>query len=140
MTKVPIGELNDLGRYIVVKDSATHLDVFLCRVQIKSVPPPGVIDRGGRQYIVGFSRKCTYLGCTLITEPAARVGELPTKDGLLFCRCHSSCFDLANQGLPVIGPATDCLAMIKLLPTPNPNEVEIGAALLYESRSFELNL
>lgn len=121
-----ISKLTTPGKYLVVQDNENFRGaVFLCRVRTGSIVPPGAIKVGEGQYVVGFSRKCTHLGCTLVPDPGSEPGDLPTNDGLLSCRCHSSCFDLTNQGLPVIGPATDCLPAVRLCPTADPNKVEI---------------
>ena len=117
-----ITELDAPGKYKIVPDSDSFTDLFLCRLESGSKVLDGAFVLPDGQFIVGFSRKCTHMSCYLVSE---QTEESPIKDGLLLCKCHSSCFDLTNRGLPVIGPATDCLASVELKAGGNPNEVEI---------------
>ena len=126
MKPVNISKLDTPGKYLVVQSDEDQPGVvFLCRVRIGSTLPPGAIKVGEGQCVVGFSRQCTHMGCWLVPDTGSKAGDLPTDDGLLSCRCHSSCFDLANQGLLVIGPATDFLPAVKLQRVSD-TEVEIG--------------
>jgi Rieske Fe-S protein len=128
MVTVDVSSLSEVGKYVVVRDGATFGDVFLCRIHAPARQPRGAVDVGGGQYIVGFSRKCTHMSCYLVADnvPTGTAADLPTKDGLLSCNCHSSCFDLASDGLTVVGPATDALASVELKALDNPvTRVEI---------------
>ena len=51
----------------------------------------------GSDGLVAYSAICTHLGCSV----------LPTlsEDGLIFCPCHASAFDPANDAAVVSGPA-----------------------------------
>lgn len=122
-----ISKLNAPGKYLVAQSEGEFRGaVLLCRLRIGATLPPGAIEVAEGQCVVGLSLKCTHMGCVLVPDTGSEPGTLPTDDGLLSCRCHSSCFDLANQGLPVIGPATDCLPSVRLCPTGDPNKVEIS--------------
>jgi Rieske Fe-S protein len=120
-----ISDLDTPGKYKIVHPNDSFTDLFLCRLESNSKSPEGAVVLEDGQFIVGFSRKCTHMSCFLVPQHSGTAGELPTKDGLLSCKCHSSCFDLTNHGLPVIGPATDCLASVELEAGNNPNEVKI---------------
>lgn len=120
-----ISDIKEAGKYKIIPDTASFTDLFLCCLESDSKPPDGAFVLPDGKFIVGFSRKCTHMSCYLVPQHSGAVGNLPTDDGLLSCKCHSSCFDLTNRGLPVIGPATDCLASVELKAGNTPEEVEI---------------
>ncbi len=122
---IDISDLDKVGKYKIVPESNSFTDLFLCRLESNSKPPEGAVVLADGQFIVGFSRKCTHMSCYLVPQHSGTSGNLPTDDGLLSCKCHSSCFDLTNRGLPVIGPATDCLASVELKAGNTSDEVEI---------------
>jgi Rieske Fe-S protein len=109
---VDISSLRTSGEYIVLRDVPTDLDIFL--VRIDGAKKTGPLELQKEDGIVAYSRRCTHMSCYLVPVPSVSPGRLPTADGLLSCKCHFSCFDLKNSGLPVIGPATDCLAQMEL--------------------------
>jgi Rieske Fe-S protein len=101
--------------YRVIRDVSTGLDGFLCRLKFTDDLPPGAIRLSSDECVVAFGRRCTHMGCRLLTDPVGGVTEqMPTTDGVLRCPCHASCFDLLQAGLVVIGPATDWLPMLEL--------------------------
>lgn len=117
-----------LGKYVMVTNDEVFRDVFVCRVKPLHGAPPGAVNMKDGTYIVGFSRKCSHMSCRLVADNSVVkvADELPTNDGLLSCRCHSSCFDLTNFGLPVIGPATDGIASVELKAVDDPvTQVEV---------------
>lgn len=127
MVTINVSSLNEIGKYLMVRGSDIFADVFLCRISSPVRLPLGAVDLGGGQCIVGFSRKCTHMSCHLVRDVAPdSSGDMLTRDGLISCRCHLSMFDLANNGLTVIGPATDELPSVELRPVDHPvTQVEI---------------
>ncbi|MFP3914795.1 MAG: ubiquinol-cytochrome c reductase iron-sulfur subunit [Actinomycetota bacterium] len=64
---------------------------------------PAILLRLDPQTVIGFSQKCTHLGCVVYWEP---------REGHLECPCHEGIFDL--DGRPVAGPPERPLARIEL--------------------------
>jgi Rieske Fe-S protein len=111
--------------YVTVIDAASGFEAFLCRFRLQGQMPAEAVKVAPNEYVVGFGRRCTHMGCRLLSESAAGASRsLPMSDGLLRCACHTSCFDLFNSGLVVMGPATDWLPTLQLTAVPDP---KIGA-------------
>ena len=107
--------------FVTVVDAASGFEAFLCRFRIKDHIPAEAVKVSPDEYVVGFSRRCTHMGCRLVADTAAGTSRpLPTTDGLLRCACHASCFDLLASGLVVMGPATDWLPTLQLTAIPDP--------------------
>lgn len=109
-------QVNDLqaGEYRLTKGSTRFPDVLVCRLKSPDTPPPDAVDLGNGEYLVAYSRRCTHLGCSLAPTVDPGPGRLPLDGTLLRCPCHFSCFDLAQRGLAVAGPATDCLPQVAI--------------------------
>jgi cytochrome b6-f complex iron-sulfur subunit len=88
-----------------------EFDRTICVLQ-KIAPPkeanPRVLLHQNLAF-VALSRLCTHAGCQ---------NDLPEADGIQFCQCHGSQFDVF--GTPVTGPAKLLLAAVRL-------EVRLGA-------------
>jgi nitrite reductase/ring-hydroxylating ferredoxin subunit len=100
------------GKY---KFLALH-DAVICRLSASGPVPPGAVPID-QDWLVGYSRRCTHMGCKLFPALARDVeADLPGNGQLavIICPCHSTCFDLARQGMVVIGPATDWLPALKI--------------------------
>lgn len=107
--------------YLTAIDTASGFEAFLCRFRIQDQMPSEAVEVAPNEYVVGFGRRCTHMGCRLLIETAAGASQpLPMSDGLLRCACHASCFDLLASGLVVMGPATDWLPTLKLTAVPDP--------------------
>ncbi len=72
---------------------------------------PAILLRLDPETLVGFSQKCTHLGCVVYWAP---------KDGHLECPCHEGVFD--TTGAPVSGPPERPLGRI---------DVEIRGATIW---------
>jgi Rieske Fe-S protein len=117
---VRVDDLDRAGKYKLNTD-ARFADVFVCRIRHAGAVPDGAVDLTGGECLVAFSRLCTHLGCHVAATPVpGSVGQLPTLPGeqdfssVVLCPCHFSSFELARQGLVILGPATDCLPQIEL--------------------------
>jgi nitrite reductase/ring-hydroxylating ferredoxin subunit len=64
---------------------------------------PAVLLRPERGVVLGFSQKCTHLGCVVYWAPEA---------GHLECPCHEGVFDLSGE--PVAGPPERPLGRIEI--------------------------
>lgn len=64
---------------------------------------PAILVRPDAETLLGFSQKCTHLGCVVFWE---------ADEGLLECPCHEGFFNL--EGRPVAGPPERPLARIEL--------------------------
>ena len=107
--------------YVTVIDDASGFEAFLCRFRMQGKLPAEAIMITTDDYVIGFGRRCTHMGCHLVAKTAADLSrQLPMSDGLLRCSCHASCFDLHASGLLVMGPATDWLPTLKLTPIVDP--------------------
>lgn len=112
---------SSVNDYVTVVDAASGLEAFLCRFRIQSHLPAEAVKVSTNEYVVGFGRRCTHMGCRLVAETVAGASQpLPMSDGLLRCACHASCFDLLASGLVVMGPATDWLPTLQLTALPDP--------------------
>lgn len=68
-----------------------------------SVRDPAILLRPDADTVLGFSQKCTHLGCVVYWAP---------EDGHLECPCHEGVFDLSGE--PIAGPPTRPLGRIDL--------------------------
>jgi Rieske Fe-S protein len=68
-----------------------------------TVNDPAIILRPEAETIIGFSQKCTHLGCVVFWAPEA---------GHLECPCHEGVFDLTGE--PIAGPPDRPLGRIEL--------------------------
>ena len=110
-----------INEYVTVVHIASGFDAFLCRFRIEGPLPAEAIKITADEYVIGFGRRCTHMGCRLVSETAVGTSRpLPSVDGLLRCSCHLSCFDLSFSGLVVMGPATDWLPTLQLTPVADP--------------------
>lgn len=64
---------------------------------------PAMLLRLDEETVIGFSQKCTHLGCVVYWAP---------EHGLLECPCHEGVFDL--EGRPIAGPPERPLGRIAL--------------------------
>lgn len=64
---------------------------------------PAILLRPNDDTILGFSQKCTHLGCVVYWAPDA---------GHLECPCHEGVFDLAGE--PIAGPPERPLGLIEV--------------------------
>jgi Rieske Fe-S protein len=64
---------------------------------------PAILIRPEPEVLLGFSQKCTHLGCVVYWAPA---------DAELECPCHEGVFDLSGE--PIAGPPDRPLARIDL--------------------------
>jgi Rieske Fe-S protein len=118
---LPVNIPSAVNDYVTVVDAASGFDAFLCRFRIQGQMPVEAVKVAPNECVVGFARRCTHMGCRLLTETAAGASRpLPMPDGLLRCACHASCFDLLASGLVVMGPATDWLPALQLTAVPDP--------------------
>lgn len=77
--------------------------------------PPDDCLQVGDKVLLGFSSACPHMGCNLVTDQDLQSTQ--TKSGHFVCgpcRCHGSTFDLARNGLVVLGPATQNLPRLAL--------------------------
>jgi len=81
-------------------------------------PVAGGISISDNFHLVGFSRICTHLGCTVSlnrdTEAVAFAFNYRSDTPSLTCPCHLSVFDPERQGQAVSGPAVDPLPRVEL--------------------------
>ena len=112
MHEIFIGDLQK-GQYRLVPNNIHFPDVFIGRIAFESRLPPGALDLGGGECLIAYSRKCTHLGCALVSSQPDS-GELPLEGTSIRCSCHFSSFDLEKQGLVVLGPATSFLPQVSL--------------------------
>ena len=98
-------EISKFDKYneIVEMDYPNGFKLFAIRIQNQV---SGSIAHPEDGYLVGFSTKCTHMGCPL------------EADGKLMicgpCVCHGTVFDLTKAGLVVIGHATQNLPQLDL--------------------------
>lgn len=64
---------------------------------------PAILIRPDDERILGFSQKCTHLGCVVFWEPDAQHLE---------CPCHEGLFDISGE--PVAGPPERPLGRIEV--------------------------
>lgn len=64
---------------------------------------PAILLRLDEGRVIGFSQKCTHLGCVVYWAPA---------DSRLECPCHEGIFDL--EGRPIAGPPERPLARVEV--------------------------
>jgi Rieske Fe-S protein len=64
---------------------------------------PAILVRPESETILGFSQKCTHLGCVVFWEPGEQHLE---------CPCHEGLFDLSGE--PIAGPPERPLGRIEL--------------------------
>ncbi len=64
---------------------------------------PAILLRPEADVVLGFSQKCTHLGCVVYWAPA---------DGHLKCPCHEGVFDMGGE--PVAGPPDRPLGRIEV--------------------------
>jgi Rieske Fe-S protein len=133
---VDISALRATGQYLVERDLSTGLDMLLVRLKRGGCQLAGTADMENDDVIVAYSRRCTHMACYLAPVPKSPPGQI-ADDGLLHCPCHLSCFDLRNAGLPVIGPATDCLAQMGLRKV-DPDHVELTGWIQTKSAPYGL--
>jgi Rieske Fe-S protein len=69
--------------------------------QYPTAQDPAILLRLDEDTVVGFSQKCTHLGCVVYWAP---------EEAHLECPCHEGVFDL--EGRPVAGPPERPLARI----------------------------
>lgn len=134
-----IAGLDQAGHYRLVS-STTFPDVILCRIRYTGELPVGSVKVADGECVVAFSRLCTHLGCHTAPDlPANGVGLLPMAPNeeaftsLVVCPCHFSCFDLGEEGLCVLGPATDCLPQVALRQSSEPKAVELVGWMIVKS-------
>lgn len=121
---VDISALDSVGKFLILDDANVHgpfLNVFVVRVAVPNGVPQGAIDLGSGECLLAFSRVCTHMGCSIArVDSPGQVGTFPPLmpggqfSGVVVCPCHFTNFDLLRGGLPVIGPATDCLPQVEL--------------------------
>jgi Rieske Fe-S protein len=115
------------GHYVMLEDvSGPLLDAFIGTLRMPAPLPPGAVLWKNGTCVVGFSRLCPHMGCRLVRNVSKSGTSRPLRPDvpagdpeqhLLRCQCHFSCFDLFAEGLAVMGPATDWLAMLDLRAT-----------------------
>ena len=93
-------------------------------VVFSSSQRPGAHPHPGGGFLLGFSNRCTHMGCSLLRERSASEGEFDTfqtsgsgdDEAIVVgpCPCHGTSFDLTKGGLVILGPATANLPPMKL--------------------------
>jgi Rieske Fe-S protein len=121
---VDVSKLDVAGKFLVLNEPADHgpfTNVFVTRAAYSTGVPVGAIDLGNRECLLAFSRLCTHMGCHLANVDAGtatgtfrRLSANAKFSSVIICPCHATNFDLLQRGLPVIGPATDCLPQVAL--------------------------
>ncbi len=98
-------EISEFDRYdeIVEMDNPGGFKPFVIRVRNQV---SGSIAHPEEGYLVGFSTKCTHMGCPV--EPDVKNMICGP------CICHGTVFDLTKGGLVVIGHATQNLSQLDL--------------------------
>ena len=123
---VPLKRLSKPGEAFLLKppegsESAGFVVWTVSRPSDHSQPHPGAI--GG--FLSGYTNVCTHMGCLLASgntqEPLRGLryeqprGNSPESVVLGPCPCHGTTFDLARQGLVILGPATQNLPLLRIL-------------------------
>jgi Rieske Fe-S protein len=109
--EIKLGEYKLLKRTEAGEDEAE--DAFLLRIR---APVPGAEPApDGNGYFVAFVNSCTHMGCRIETIDYGLPAKL--EDEKLICGpcpCHGTSFDLARQGLVILGPATQNLPQLTI--------------------------
>lgn len=95
---VPVGEPQRIVALDDIEVGGSHL------FRYPHQDEPAILVRIGEDEVVGWSQKCTHLGCVVYYEPEADVLE---------CPCHEGFFDVRTGGV-IAGPPERPLPRIAL--------------------------
>lgn len=109
LSKIKIRDLNDIGSEPIslTPESGRENDfrkgfAFKIPVEVSgSIPLPD------GSHVVAFASTCPHMGCTVNKVDTTNLVTNP-------CPCHGSTFDLAKNGLVILGPATQNLPQLEL--------------------------
>ncbi|MEP0985071.1 Rieske 2Fe-2S domain-containing protein [Ekhidna sp.] len=89
-------------------------DIIIGTIKFDGECPIYAVKLDDTHCVVAFSQKCPHMGCSLTSINQNDLPKETENNGIIRCNCHFSSFDLLANGLTIIGPATDWLALRQL--------------------------